>query len=98
MLVLSFMIALFSCNYTPVLPTAIIPLSLLLTIIFYIPNGIITATTSMGLVMGTPSDLISGHLLSGNPVAFLAFRTFTFTCQDQIIIYLTNAKIAHYMK
>ncbi|CAM4802438.1 unnamed protein product [Rotaria magnacalcarata] len=67
MLVLSFMIALFSCNYTPVLPTAIIPLSLLLTIIFYIPNGIITATTSMGLVMGTPSDLISGHLLSGGP-------------------------------
>ncbi|CAM4764515.1 unnamed protein product [Rotaria magnacalcarata] len=80
------------------MPASLIPLSLLFTIIFSIPNGIITATTSMGLVMGTPSDLISGHLLSGNPVAFLAFRTFTFTCQDQIIIYLTNAKIAHYMK
>ncbi|CAM2703273.1 unnamed protein product [Rotaria socialis] len=58
----------------------------------------LTVHTIVYHVMSAPNDLIGSYLLSGNPIAFLAFRTFTFTCQGQIVIYLTNTKIAHYMK
>lgn len=44
------------------------------------------------------SDLISSLFLPGDPIGYLAFRTYTYSCQGQIVMYLVIYKIAHYMK
>ncbi|CAF2813905.1 unnamed protein product [Rotaria sp. Silwood2] len=80
------------------MPTSFVPVSFLLTIIFSLPSGIITAITNMPMTAISAVDLISSLILSGNPIAYLTFRTLTYTCQNQILVYLMNSKIAHYMK
>jgi hypothetical protein len=47
---------------------------------------------------GVLSDLISSLILPGNPIGYLAFRTYTYSCQNQMISFLINLKTAHYMK
>ncbi|CAF3361188.1 unnamed protein product [Rotaria sp. Silwood1] len=72
--------------------------SILLTIIFALPTGIITAITNMTITALGATDFLGSLILLGNPIGYLTFRTFTHTCQNQILIYLTNIKIGHYMK
>jgi hypothetical protein len=45
-----------------------------------------------------PSEILSGLILFGHPIGALSFRAYTYVCQDQILIYLGNFKIGHYMK
>ncbi|CAF3574204.1 unnamed protein product [Rotaria sordida] len=98
MLLLSFLIALLLCYFTEIMPASLLPVSLLLTIIFALPTGIITAITNMTMTAIVASDVISSLIVLGNPIAYLTFRTFAYTCQNQVLIYLMNSKIGHYMK
>ncbi|CAF3359977.1 unnamed protein product [Rotaria sp. Silwood1] len=98
MLLLSLLIALLLCYFTKMMPTSLVPASILLTIIFALPTGIITAITNMTITALGATDFLGSLILLGNPIGYLTFRTFTHTCQNQILIYLTNIKIGHYMK
>ncbi|CAF0775324.1 unnamed protein product [Adineta steineri] len=98
MLLVTLFVAFIFCYFTESLPWKGVLFSIILTLIFTLPSGIITATTNMTLTTTIAGDFLCAILLPGNPIGFLTFRTYTNTCLNQIIIYLTNLKIGHYMK
>ncbi|UJR25925.1 hypothetical protein I4U23_007273 [Adineta vaga] len=97
-LIATLLIATIFCASTKLMPPGMMLLTIIFLCINTLPNGIITATTSMSIQTFILSDFVSGLILPGRPLGFLAFRIFSTASQNQIMIYLTNYKIGHYMK
>ena len=74
------------------------PLALMLTLIFSIPNGIILAISNQAIGLNILSQLIMGYLRPGSALANLTFKMFGTNTLKQALFYLSGMKLAYYMK
>ncbi|KAJ7970941.1 Oligopeptide transporter [Quillaja saponaria] len=78
--------------YWGILVAILVPLVLLL------PMGAIIATTGMNLSITLISEMIMGYLSPGKPIANLAFVAYSGSTKIHALSFLTEFKLAHYMK
>jgi OPT family oligopeptide transporter len=72
--------------------------SIILTIIFVIPMGILQAITNQSTYSDVMSELIIGYVHPGHPVATTVFRTISGGLVTQAIYFCSDLKFGHYMK
>ncbi|KAK0551491.1 hypothetical protein OC846_003269 [Tilletia horrida] len=73
-------------------------IALLISAVFTLPCGIITAITNLQVGLNVPSELIVGYMLPGRPVSMMIFKTFGYVAAAQGISFLSDLKLGHYMK
>ncbi|KAI0275630.1 small oligopeptide transporter [Russula aff. rugulosa BPL654] len=73
-------------------------LALLIAFVYTLPFSVITATTNQDLGLNVITELIIGYALPGRPIAVMLFKTWGDITMLQAITYISNMKLAHYMK
>jgi OPT family oligopeptide transporter len=56
------------------------------------------ATTDQLLGLNVIMELIIGYALPGRPIAMMLFKTWGYISMTQTIVFMSNLKLAHYMK
>ena len=59
---------------------------------------VIMATTTQQLGLNVITELIVGYALPGRPIAMMLFKTWGHITMTQAITFMSNFKLAHYMK
>ncbi|KAK0535631.1 hypothetical protein OC835_002306 [Tilletia horrida] len=72
--------------------------ALLISAVFTLPAGLITAVTNLQIGLNVPSELIVGYMLPGRPIAMMMFKTFGYVAAAQAISFISDLKLGHYMK
>ncbi|KAE8185626.1 hypothetical protein CF336_g7332 [Tilletia laevis] len=80
------------------LPWWALIVALLISAVFTLPAGLITAITNLQIGLNVPSELIVGYMLPGHPVAMMIFKTFGYVAAAQGISFVSDLKLGHYMK
>lgn len=80
------------------LPVFGLIVALLIALFFIIPVGVLYAITNMALGLNVISELISGYLIPGKPIALMFFKTFAYISNVQAVTYTQDLKLGHYMK
>ncbi|KAE8216747.1 hypothetical protein CF327_g119 [Tilletia walkeri] len=73
-------------------------IALLISAVFTLPAGLITAITNLQIGLNVPSELIIGYMLPGRPIAMMMFKTFGYVAAAQGISFVSDLKLGHYMK
>jgi len=73
-------------------------LALLISFVYTLPLSVIVATTSQQLGLNVIAELIIGYALPGRPIAMMLFKTWGHITMNQAIMFLSDFKLAHYMK
>ncbi|KAI1774277.1 small oligopeptide transporter [Hypoxylon cercidicola] len=73
-------------------------ISLLLVIVFFVPAGMIQATTNTTIGLNVISELIIGYMQPGRPIAMLLFKTYAYIGLFQGLSFASDLKMGHYMK
>jgi OPT family oligopeptide transporter len=60
--------------------------------------GVVRATTSQQLGINVTTELIIGYALPGRPIALMLFKTWGHISMMQAIAFMSDLKLAHYMK
>ncbi|KZO90420.1 OPT oligopeptide transporter [Calocera viscosa TUFC12733] len=95
----SFALALVSTLVWPTeLPVWALILALIISLVYLLPTGIILAIANVDLGTNIISELISGYLLPGKPVANMVFKTFGLMTTQQALGFVSDLKFGHYMK
>jgi OPT family small oligopeptide transporter len=81
-------------NTTP----AVVPFGILLSLIFVVPVGIISATTGVPVPLNVIAEFLGGSFVEGNAIAMCFFKTFGFTTCTQAVAFSADLKLAHYLK
>ncbi|KAJ3813473.1 small oligopeptide transporter [Lentinula aff. lateritia] len=66
--------------------------------VLVLPIAMIQAVTNRQIPMNVFTELISGFLLPGQPVAMMLFKTFGYITTFQAIAFTQDFKLGHYMK
>jgi OPT oligopeptide transporter protein len=69
-----------------------------LAFVYTLPLSVIRATTSLSLGLNVITELIIGYALPGRPIAMMLFKTWGFITMAQAITFMSDFKLAHYMK
>jgi OPT family oligopeptide transporter len=69
-----------------------------LAFVYTLPLSVIVATTSQQLGLNVIAELIIGYALPGRPIAMMLFKTWGHITMNQAIMFLSDFKLAHYMK
>ena len=92
-------IGIFLVEYYPVyLPWYGLLLALSITVVLYIPVGIVTAITNQQSSLYLICQLICGVVFPGRPVANMVFVTYGYISSSQGIKFSADLKLGHYMK
>ena len=92
-------ISIFVVEYYPVhLPWYGVLLALAITSVLFIPVGIVMAITNQQSSLYLVSQLISGYVFPGRPVANMVFVTYSYISSAQGIKFSSDLKLGHYMK
>jgi hypothetical protein len=70
----------------------------ILAFVYTLPSSVIAATTSQTLGLNVITELIIGYALSGRPIAMMLFKTWGTVTIYQAIAFMSDSKLAHYMK
>ncbi|KAF8406130.1 hypothetical protein HHK36_008210 [Tetracentron sinense] len=65
---------------------------------FTLPISIITATTNQTPGLNIITEYIMGVILPGRPIANVCFKTYGYISMAQVISFLSDFKLGHYMK
>ena len=97
-----FVLALLICAFCSYIVTVRFPSEIhiccVLALVYTLPLGVIRATTGQQLGLNVVTELIIGYALPGRPIAVMLFKTWGYITTRQAIIFLSNLKLAHYMK
>lgn len=66
--------------------------------VFFLPVGVIQALSNQQVGMNMISELIVGYMLPGRPFAMMIFKTTMYMATSQGLAFVSDQKIAHYMK
>ncbi|KAN0103685.1 oligopeptide transporter [Russula decolorans] len=72
--------------------------AILISFVYTLPLSVIVATTSQQLGLNVIAELIIGYALPGRPIAMMLFKTWGHITMNQAIMFLSDFKLAHYMK
>jgi len=73
-------------------------ISLLISLIFYLPIGIIQATTNVQIGLNVITEFIIGYMQPGKPLAMMMFKMYGYITAYQGLYFTQDIKLAHYMK
>ncbi|KZT37315.1 small oligopeptide transporter, partial [Sistotremastrum suecicum HHB10207 ss-3] len=73
-------------------------LALLIAAIYIIPVGMVQAITNQQVGLNVITELISGYLLPGRPIALMMFKTWGYISLTQGLLFTQDFKLGHYMK
>ncbi|CAE6457410.1 unnamed protein product [Rhizoctonia solani] len=80
------------------LPVWAFILSLLISLVYLVPVGMIQAITNQQVGLNVITELIVGYMLPGKPVAMMIFKTFGYITMTQALAFVSDLKLGHYMK
>nr|CAD1826645.1 unnamed protein product [Ananas comosus var. bracteatus] len=80
------------------LPFVGVLLACAMVFILLLPFGVLEATTSMGIDLALISEMTSGYLYPGKPLATFAFKSYATSCMGLALNFLKSFKFGHYMK
>jgi OPT family oligopeptide transporter len=69
-----------------------------LAFLYTIPLSVIRATTNQQPGLNVITELIIGYALPGRPIAMMLFKTWGYNSTVQAVEFMSNLKLAHYMK
>ncbi|KAB5593002.1 OPT oligopeptide transporter [Ceratobasidium theobromae] len=72
--------------------------SLLISLVYLVPVGMIQAITNQQVGLNVITELIVGYMLPGKPVAMMIFKTFGYITMTQALAFVSDLKLGHYMK
>ncbi|OWP05047.1 hypothetical protein B2J93_617 [Marssonina coronariae] len=72
--------------------------ALLISLFFYLPIGIIQATTNVQIGLNVITEYIVGYMLPGRPLAMMMFKMYGYITCNQGLYFTQDIKLAHYMK
>lgn len=84
--------------YQTELPIWMLIVAILMSAVYTIPIGIITAVTSTQPGLNVIAEMIAGYALPGKPVAMMIFKTFGYISMAQAVTFVGDLKLGHYMK
>lgn len=85
------------CYHTE-LPIWLFIIAILMSALYTIPIGIITAVTANTPGLNVIAEMIVGYALPGKPVAMMVFKTFGYISMTQGVSFVSDLKLGHYMK
>ncbi|KAL6352776.1 hypothetical protein LRP88_13249 [Fusarium phalaenopsidis] len=77
---------------------AVVPFGVILTLIFIVPIGIISATTGIEVPLNVLSEFLGGSFVEGNALSLSLFKAFGYTTCTHAIHFSVDMKMAHYLK
>lgn len=72
--------------------------ALLISCFFYLPIGIVQATTNVQLGLNVITEFIIGYMQPGRPLAMMMFKMYGYITCYQGLYFTQDIKLAHYMK
>jgi hypothetical protein len=69
-----------------------------LAFVYTLPLSVIGATTGQILGLNVITELIVGYALPGRPIAIMLFKTWGYITMSRAITFMSDLKLAHYMK
>lgn len=72
--------------------------ALLISLFFYLPVGIVQATTNVQLGLNVITEFIIGYMQPGRPLAMMMFKMYGYITVYQGLYFTQDIKLAHYMK
>jgi hypothetical protein len=69
-----------------------------LAFVYTLPMSVIWATTGMLPALNVMAELTIGYALPGRPIAMMLFKTWGSITMVQAVTFMSNLKLAHYMK
>lgn len=73
-------------------------IALLISFFFYLPIGIIQATTNTQIGLNVITEFIIGYMQPGRPLAMMMFKMYGYITCYQGLYFTQDIKLAHYMK
>lgn len=77
---------------------AVVPFGVILSLIFVVPVGIISATTGVPVSLNVLSEFLGGSFVGGNAIAMCFFKTYGYSTCAQAVYFSADLKLAHYLK
>ena len=69
-----------------------------LAFVYTLPLSVIQATTGFLPALNVITELIVGYALPGRPIAMMLFKTWGYMTMTRAVSFMSNFKLAHYMK
>ncbi|KAJ5818939.1 hypothetical protein N7474_004530 [Penicillium riverlandense] len=73
-------------------------IALLISAVFFIPLGIVKASTNIDLGLNVITEFIIGYMQPGRPMAMMLFKTYGYITMYQGMYFSQDLKLGHYMK
>lgn len=99
MFIISFIVIVTATDYLPFeFQSSTVVVSLLLSLLYLIPGGLIVAQTGLQIGNNILADVIGAYLLPSQPRAFMLFKGLAVQTLLSCMVFVSNLKIGHYMK
>ncbi|KAI0429367.1 OPT family small oligopeptide transporter [Xylaria sp. FL1042] len=85
-------------GYDTQLPWWAFLVSVILSLAFVVPTGMVLAISNILLSLNVVSPFIAGFIIPGRPIAVMVFKVFSVITLGQAQTYSMDLKLAHYMK
>ncbi|KAJ2987912.1 hypothetical protein NUW58_g4247 [Xylaria curta] len=85
-------------GYDTQLPWWAFFVSVILSLVFVIPTGMVLAISNIMLSLNVISPFIAGFVIPGRPIGVMIFKVFSTITLGQAQLYSGDLKLAHYMK
>lgn len=73
-------------------------IALILGAVFFLPCGIVQATTNIQIGLNVLTEFIVGYMQPGRPMAMMLFKAYGYMALYQGIFFCQDMKLGHYMK
>lgn len=73
-------------------------IAIFIAILWFLPIGMIQATTNIQIGLNVITEFIIGYMQPGRPVAMMTFKTFGYITMAQGMSFVQDLKLGHYMK
>ncbi|GAW17629.1 hypothetical protein ANO14919_070880 [Xylariales sp. No.14919] len=85
-------------GYETQLPWWAFFVSVILSLVFVVPTGMVLAISNILLSLNVVSPFIAGFIIPGRPIGVMVFKVFSVITLGQAQVYSGDLKLAHYMK
>lgn len=73
-------------------------ISLIIAAVWFVPMGIVQATTNIQIGLNVFTEFIVGYMQPGRPMAMMLFKTYGYISMYQGLFFCQDMKLGHYMK